>query len=87
MLPFWLSETCCDLSATGQLVRADFFDGLFESASGFSGTGATVLTELEDPDLVPRAILFWRSETHFLGGLGIMVLFVAVLGRAPLAKP
>jgi trk/ktr system potassium uptake protein len=61
-------------------------DGLFESASGFSGTGATVLTDLEDPEMVPRAILFWRSETHFLGGLGIMVLFVAVLGMGSAGK-
>lgn len=61
-------------------------DALFESASGFSGTGATVITNLEDPDLVARTILFWRSETHFLGGLGIMVLFVAVLGHGSAGK-
>ncbi|MBN2294543.1 MAG: TrkH family potassium uptake protein, partial [Pirellulales bacterium] len=52
----------------------------------FSGTGATVLTNVEDPQLVPRAILFWRSETHFLGGLGIMVLFVAILGMGSAGK-
>ncbi len=79
-LPFWLSGTCVSADADGNRVRMDFFDGIFESASGFSGTGATVLTDLESSELVPRAILFWRSETHFLGGLGIMVLFVAVLG-------
>lgn len=79
-LPFWFSGTCRGVDARGEPVRMDLFDGLFESASGFSGTGATVLTELEDPELVPRAVLFWRSETHFLGGLGIMVLFVAILG-------
>ena len=61
-------------------------DAIFESASGFTGTGATVITNLEDPSLVPRAILFWRSETHFLGGLGIMVLFVALLGQGSAGK-
>jgi len=61
-------------------------DGWFESVSGFTGTGATVITELEDPALVPRALLFWRSETHFLGGLGIMVLFVAILGQGSAGK-
>ena len=85
-LPFWLSETCQGRDAAGTPVSMDLADGLFESASGFSGTGATVLTDLEDPDLVPRAILFWRSETHFLGGLGIMVLFVAILGLGSAGK-
>ncbi|HUT11617.1 MAG TPA: TrkH family potassium uptake protein [Thermoguttaceae bacterium] len=78
-LPYWFSGTCRGIDSTGQNVLMDFFDGIFESASGFSGTGATVLNDVENPDLVPKAILFWRSETHFLGGLGIMVLFVAVL--------
>jgi trk system potassium uptake protein TrkH len=45
-----------------------------------------VLTDLEDSQLVPRSILFWRSETHFLGGLGIMVLFVAILGMGSAGK-
>ena len=61
-------------------------DGLFESASGFSGTGATVIETLDTPELMPRAILFWRSETHFLGALGIMVLFVALLGQGSAGK-
>lgn len=61
-------------------------DCLFESQSGFSTTGATVLTDLEDPQLVPRCLLFWRSSTHFLGGLGIIVLFVAVLGQGSAGK-
>ncbi len=56
-------------------------DAFFESASGFSGTGATVITDLEHPKLMPRCALFWRSMTHFLGGLGFMVLFVAILGQ------
>ncbi len=55
-------------------------DALFESQSGFSTTGATVFGEVERPDLLPRCILFWRFSTHFLGGLGIMLLFVVLLG-------
>ncbi len=49
----------------------------FESTSGFTTTGASILTS---PENLPRAILFWRSLTHWLGGMGIVVLFVAVLG-------
>ncbi len=56
-------------------------DALFESVSGFTTTGASVLTQLEDPVLVPRCVLFWRSFTHWLGGMGIIVLFVAILGQ------
>jgi len=61
-------------------------DAVFESQSGFSTTGATVITDLEKPELVPRSILFWRSSTHFLGGLGIIVLFVAILGQGSAGK-
>ena len=91
-LPFWFSDTYYAVDSEGRRLEMSVADGLFESASGFSGTGATVLTQLdmpEDPDaepLVPRAILFWRSQTHFLGGLGIMVLFVAFLGLGSAGK-
>ena len=61
-------------------------DALFESQSGFSTTGATVFSDLEDPHLIPHCILFWRSSTHFLGGLGIVVLFVAILGQGSAGK-
>ena len=67
-------------------VQMTFVDCLFESQSGFSTTGATVFSDLEDPALVPHAILFWRSSTHFLGGLGIIVLFVAILGQGSAGK-
>jgi trk system potassium uptake protein TrkH len=80
-LPFLLSGVHRD--ADTKMTLADAF---FESASGFSGTGATVISDLENSDLVPRSILFWRSETHFLGGLGIMVLFVAILGMGSAGK-
>lgn len=67
-------------------VSMTFVDAMFESQSGFSTTGATVLSDLEDPVLVPRCILFWRSSTHFLGGLGIIVLFVVILGQGSAGK-
>ncbi|MDX1501557.1 MAG: TrkH family potassium uptake protein [Thermoanaerobaculia bacterium] len=51
-------------------------DALFESASGFTTTGASVMTDIE---AAGRAILFWRSFTQWLGGMGIIVLFVALL--------
>jgi len=85
-VPYWLSRTATGVDPQGRPVPMDFCEGIFESASGFTCTGATVLGDLENPELVPRAILFWRSETHFLGGLGIMVLFVAVLGLGSAGK-
>lgn len=51
-------------------------DALFESASGFTTTGATVLLDIE---AAGRGLLFWRSFTQWLGGMGIIVLFVALL--------
>lgn len=51
-------------------------DALFESASGFTTTGASVLTDIEASG---RGILFWRCFTQWLGGMGIIVLFVALL--------
>jgi len=59
---------------------------LFESQSGFSTTGATVFTNLNDSWLVPHCILFWRASTHLLGGLGIIVLFVVILGQGSAGK-
>ena len=53
-----------------------FSDAFFESMSGFTTTGASILSDIES---LPRAILFWRSLTHWLGGMGIIVLTVAVL--------
>jgi len=51
-------------------------DALFESISGFTTTGATVITDIEDR--LSRPLLLWRSMTQWLGGMGIVVLFVAV---------
>jgi len=67
-------------------VAMNLADALFESQSGFSTTGATVIADLEDPVNVPHCILFWRSSTHFLGGLGIIVLFVVILGQGSAGK-
>ncbi len=67
-------------------VRMGLVDSVFESQSGFSTTGATVICDLEDPYVVPRSILFWRASTHFLGGLGIIVLFVVLLGQGSAGK-
>lgn len=49
---------------------------LFESASGFTTTGSTVIADL---NIYPRSILLWRAMTQWLGGMGILVLFVALL--------
>ena len=49
---------------------------VFESMSGFTTTGATVFSEIE---ALPHGILFWRSFTHWLGGMGIIVLAIAIL--------
>ena len=53
-----------------------FADAFFESVSGFTTTGASVLMNIE---VVPRGFLFWRSLTHWLGGMGIIVLSLAIL--------
>ena len=55
-----------------------FFRALFESMSGFTTTGSTVIDDL---DAYPHSILLWRSLTQWLGGLGILVLFVALLSQ------
>jgi trk system potassium uptake protein TrkH len=57
-------------------VFSTFADAFFESVSGFTTTGASVLINIE---IVPRGLLFWRSLTHWLGGMGIIVLSLAIL--------
>lgn len=51
-------------------------DAYFESVSGFSTTGASILTDTES---MPKSLLFWRSMTHWIGGMGIIVLTIAIL--------
>jgi len=53
-----------------------FVDAFFETCSGFSTTGASILTDVE---ALPKSMLFWRSFTHWIGGMGILVLAVALL--------
>lgn len=52
-----------------------FTDALFESVSGFTTTGSTILTDIES---LSHGMLFWRSFTHWIGGMGILVLALAV---------
>lgn len=53
-----------------------FVDAFFESMSGFTTTGASILNNIEE---LPKGLLFWRAMTHWLGGMGIVVLSLAVL--------
>ena len=53
-----------------------FVNAFFESTSGFTTTGASILTDVES---LPYSILFWRSLTHFIGGIGIIVLVIIIL--------
>ncbi len=64
-LPFFLSG-----------VIPSYADAFFETMSGFTTTGASILTEIQT---LPKSILFWRSLTHWLGGMGIVVLTVAIM--------
>ena len=65
LLPFWLS---------GNIVS--FTDAFFETISGFTTTGASIVRDVE---LMPHGMLFWRSLTHWIGGLGIIVISMALL--------
>lgn len=64
-LPFWFS---------GRF--GPYINCLFECISGFTTTGATILTEIEG---LPYGLLFWRSLTHWLGGMGVLILTTALL--------
>lgn len=67
----------CRTCDTGQIVPFVRFyvDAFFETVSGFTTTGSTILTDIES---MPRGILFWRSMTHWLGGMGIITLALAI---------
>ncbi len=54
----------------------NYVDALFETASGFTTTGASILTDIE---ALPNSMLFWRSFTHWLGGMGVLVFLVAIM--------
>jgi trk system potassium uptake protein TrkH len=59
-----------------------FIDALFESMSGLTTTGATIITDFS---AFGRGVFFWRALTHWLGGMGVIALFVAVLPRLAIA--
>lgn len=65
MMPYWLSGAI-----------PSFTDAFFETISGFTTTGATVIYDVE---ALSHGMLFWRSFTHFIGGIGIIVLTIAIL--------
>ena len=54
----------------------NFIDAMFETASGFTTTGASILTDVE---AMSRGCLFWRSFTHWVGGMGVLVFIMAVM--------
>lgn len=64
-LPFFLSGAV-----------PSYIDALFETVSGFTTTGATILTDVE---AMPKCLLLWRSFTHWVGGMGVLVLVMAFL--------
>lgn len=64
-LPFTLSDAI-----------PSYTDALFETVSGFTTTGASILSDIES---IPKSLLFWRSFTHWIGGMGVIVFVLAVL--------
>lgn len=64
-LPYMITETI-----------PSFTDAFFETMSGYTTTGASILNDIE---IVPKGVLFWRSLTHWIGGMGIIVLAIAIL--------
>lgn len=80
-LPFWFWALLGGQATAGHPFHS-FIDCYFEAMSGLTTTGATVLGRIEPGAgfaTPPRGLLLWRATTHWLGGLGIVVLFVAVL--------
>ena len=67
-LPFWLSGAI-----------PSYIDALFETVSGFTTTGATVLPSGAAIEALPKSILIWRSFTHWVGGMGVLVFILAFL--------
>lgn len=55
-----------------------FVDAFFETVSGFTTTGSTILNNIE---ILPKSLLFWRSFTHWIGGMGILVFVIAILPK------
>ena len=57
-----------------------YIDAFFETVSGFTTTGASILTDVES---MSRGLLFWRSLTHWLGGMGVLVFVMAIMEKVP----
>lgn len=57
----------------------NYIDAVFETVSGFTTTGATILTNVE---ALPKSLLFWRSLTHWIGGMGVLLFIIAVLPKS-----
>lgn len=75
----WLTLSffgCLPLFISGTI--PSFMDAFFESVSGFTTTGSTILTQIEG---LPKCMLFWRSFTHWLGGMGVIVFLLAIIPR------
>ena len=75
----WLMTPFCGMLPYTLGEHLSFVDGLFESVSGFTGFGASVISA---PELLPESVLLWRSLTQWLGGLGIVVFFITLLPKA-----
>lgn len=60
--------------------KISFFDAFFETVSGLTTTGATIYNDVE---ILPRSLLFWRSFTHYIGGMGVLAFVMAIV---PLSK-
>ena len=56
----------------------NFIDAFFETVSGFTTTGSTILKNVE---VLPKSLLFWRSFTHWIGGMGILVFVIAIMPK------
>lgn len=67
---------CLPYYLLGDPYFPDFAAAFFESISGFTTTGASILNDIES---VPKSVLLWRSLTHWIGGMGIIVLTIAIL--------
>ncbi|MBQ6441862.1 MAG: TrkH family potassium uptake protein [Lachnospiraceae bacterium] len=65
---------CLPFFLTGEI--PSFFDALFETVSGFTTTGASILSDVE---VLSHTALFWRSFTHWIGGMGVLVFLLAVV--------
>lgn len=68
---------CLPFYFTGSI--PSFIDALFETVSGFTTTGSTILTDIE---ILPNGILFWRNFTHWIGGMGVLVFVMAIIPLA-----